>query len=190
VQFINTGAPIDEDTPFDASSLYAVARIQSTYAARYYRALGLRTYVGYLFHHESPLRKPGHMSQLIARGAERIARGDRTRLEIGDISVVKEWTFAGDVADGMLRLVRQDEVSEAVIGSGEGHSIEEWVDRCFTLAGLSWRDHVDVQPGFRPEYQRLVSRPSRLRAMGWKPTVSFDALAEMMMRPGPPSPLG
>lgn len=181
VQFQNRGEPIDEDSPFEASSLYAVARIQSVYAARYYRSLGLRTYVGYLFHHESPLRRPSHMSMRIALAARRIAR-EGGRLEVGDPSVVKEWTFAGDVAKALLHLVQQDAEAEVVIGSGEGHSIEEWLDCCFALVGLSWRDHVDLLPDFSVEYRRLVSRPARLRALGWSPTVSFAGLAEMMMR--------
>jgi hypothetical protein len=67
------------------------------------------------------------------------------------------------------------------LGSGEGHSIEEWLERCFELAGLNWRDHVDLVPGFAVEYARLISRPERLRALGWSPTVSFAALAEMLM---------
>ena len=181
VQFQNSGRPIDEGSPFEASSLYSVARIQSVYAARYYRSRGLRTFVGYLFHHESPLRKPSHMSKRIALAAQRIARDGHGRLEIGDPSVVKEWTFAGDVARAMLCLVRQDDVSEVVIGSGEGHSIENWLERCFSLAGLVWRDHVDLVPGFAVEYARLISRPERLRALGWSPTVSFAELAEMLM---------
>jgi GDPmannose 4,6-dehydratase len=186
VQFRDTGETIDEDTPFEPSSLYAVARIQSVYAARYYRSRGLRTYVGYLFHHESPLRKPGHVSKMVALAAQRIAAGHPEKLSLGDPSVVKEWTFAGDVARAIVTLLRQDQVWEAVIGSGEGHSIEEWVERCFALAGLAWRDHVVFRSGFTSEYKRLVSRPSRLRSLGWSPAVSFDALAEMMMLP--PSP--
>lgn len=181
VQFQNQGQPIDEATPFEASSLYAVARIQSVYAARYYRSRGLRTYVGYLFHHESPLRKPSHMSKRIVLAAQRI-KSEGGRLEIGDASVVKEWTFAGDVADAMLRLVRQDELSEAVVGSGEGHSIADWLEQCFGRVGLAWRDHVDLAAGFPVEYRQLVSRPTRLKALGWSPAVSFAELAEMMMQ--------
>jgi GDPmannose 4,6-dehydratase len=185
VQFRNEGAPIDERAPFEASSAYAVARIQSTFAARYYRGLGLRSFVGHLFHHESPLRKPGHLSRLITTAVKRIASGSNETLELGDTSVVKEWTFAGDTASGILRLVDQDEVSEAVIGSGEGHSVEEWLTQCFSLVGRSWRDHVRLKPGFRPEYSRLISAPARLRELGWRPLVTFEALAAMMMNAEP-----
>ncbi len=181
VQFENTGAPLDEDTPFAATSPYAVSRIHSAYAARYYRSRGLRTYVGYLFHHESPLRGAGHLSREIAQAARRIAAGSAETLEIGDPTVVKEWTFAGDTVEGILALVTQDAVSEAVIGSGEGHSVEDWLALCFARVNLMWRDHVKLKPGFRAEYPVLLSHPARLHALGWRPRVSFDALAAMMM---------
>ena len=61
LQFTNRGEPIYETDPFDASSAYSVERIHSVYSARYFRTLGVRVYVGYLFHHESPLRKPTHI---------------------------------------------------------------------------------------------------------------------------------
>jgi GDPmannose 4,6-dehydratase len=186
VQFKNVGQPIDEEAPFEASSPYAVARIQSVYAARYFRSLGVRTYVGYLFHHDSPRRGPRHVAQLIAAAARRIGGGSGEVLQLADTSVVKEWTFAGDVVQAMLALVNQDDVTEAVIGSGEGHSIEEWAERCFSAVGRNWRDHVHAAPGGRGEYPRLVSRPARLRSLGWTPRVSFEQLAEMMME----EPLG
>jgi GDPmannose 4,6-dehydratase len=163
------------------SSPYAVARIQSVYAARYFRTLGLRTYVGYLFHHDSPHRGPRHVAQLIAQAARRIGAGSAEVLELADTTVVKEWTFAGDVARAMVTLVEQEEVTEAVIGSGEGRSIAEWAERCFALVGRAWHDHVRVGPGGRGDTPRLVSRAARLRSLGWSPEVSFERLAEMMV---------
>jgi GDPmannose 4,6-dehydratase len=186
VQFRNTGKPIHESDPFEASSPYALARIHSTYAARYYRSLGIQTYVSYLFHHESPLRKPHHVSKLIADAARQIAAGTRSTLEIGDITVAKEWTFAGDVAEAIWTLVQQDHVHEAVIGSGETHTIEEWLQLCFGHVKLRWQDHVTFRDGFRPEYSRLVSDPTTIKSLGWRPRVSLPSLADMMMaQPAP-----
>jgi len=181
VQFRNTGKPISERDPFEASSPYAVARIQSVYAARYYRSLGLRVYVGYLFHHESPLRKPNHVSMKIALAAQRIAAGGQEKLELGDITVEKEWTFAGDVAQAMLTLVRQDDLFEATIGSGAAYSIKDWLEQCFGVIGKDWHDHVHLKEGFISEYPRLVSDPATIRSLGWSPKVGFAALAHMMM---------
>src|SRR6478672_7437285 len=97
LQFLNTGSPIKETDPFDASSLYAVSRIHSTFAARYYRTLGVRAYVGYFFNHDSPLRTERHINKLITSTVNRISSGSRETLEIGDISVQKEFGFAGDI---------------------------------------------------------------------------------------------
>jgi len=181
LQFKNTGKPVSENDPFEASSAYAVARIQSVYAARYYRSLGVRVYVGYLFHHESPLRGPGHVSKLIALAAQRIAAGSSEILELGDITVEKEWTFAGDVAQAMLDLVRQDRVFEAAIGSGIAYSIQDWLEQCFSAIGKDWKHHVRLKEGFVAEYPRLVSDPSTIRSLGWSPKVGFAELARMMM---------
>jgi GDPmannose 4,6-dehydratase len=187
VQFVNRGQPISENDDFEASSAYSLARIQSVYAGRYYRTLGLRVYVGYLFHHDSPLRKANHVSKMIALVAQRIAAGSTEVLEMGDITVRKEWGFAGDIAAGMLALVSQETVFEAAIGTGVTYTIENWLERCFQQVGRNWRDHVRLREGFVAEYRSLVSDPATIRALGWSPTVSFDALAEMMViqRPAP-----
>jgi GDPmannose 4,6-dehydratase len=182
VQFHNDGKPISETAPFEASSPYSLSRIHSVYAARYYRSLGVKTYVGYLFHHESPQRKPNHMSQKIILAAKRIKAGSNETLEIGDLSVEKEWTFAGDVAGAMLKLVSQDAVHEAVIGSGEAHSIQEWVECCFSQLGLDWRKHVRQISGFEPEFRRLVSDPRTIFSLDWRPVVGFSRLAAMMIQ--------
>ncbi len=184
LQFVNSGRPISENDPFEATSPYAVARIQSVYAGRYYRTLGLAVYFGYLFHHESPYRKPGHVSKMIALAARRIAAGSAETLELGDIGVEKEWTFAGDVAEAMFALVRQDRVFESVIGSGVTYTIRDWLEQCFGLIGRDWRSHVRLREGFVPEYRRLVSDPSTIRSLGWRPEVGFTELARLMMTAG------
>jgi GDPmannose 4,6-dehydratase len=181
LQFVNTGRPINEHDEFEASSPYCIARIQSVYAARYFRSLGIRAYIGYLFHHESPLRKPNHVGKMIALAVRRIASGSAEIIELGDISVAKEWTFAGDVAEAIMMLVEQDEVFEAVIGSGRAYTIEEWLDCCFALVGKDWRDHVSLKEGFRAEYPVLLSDPVTMKSMGWQAKTDIRSLATMMV---------
>lgn len=181
VQFRNTSGPISEGDEFDASSPYAIARIQSVYAARYFRSLGLKVYVGYLFHHESPYRKPGHISQTIVRFARQTASGGSDVLPLGDITVEKEWTFAGDVANAIMLLVNQEKVFEAAIGSGTTHSIRDWLDACFGIIGKDWEDRVKVSDTFVPEYKKLVSNPATIQSLGWNPRVSFQQLCQLMM---------
>ncbi len=181
LQFINNGHPIKETDEFSPTSAYAVARIHSVYAARYYRSLGIKTYVGYFFNHESPRRTPRHISKMIGEAVKRIANGSDEKIPIGDMSVKKEWTFAGDVVKGIWTLVNQDSVFETVIGSGKGYSIEEYLDECFTLIGKNKSDYVVSKNDFIPEYQALISDPSTLLSLGWSPETDLRDLAKMMV---------
>ena len=181
VQFKNTGNPISEDDEFEANSAYSVARIQSVYAARYFRTLGIKAYVGYLFHHESPMRKPKHISKMISSAVQRIAQGTHQVIEIGDLSVEKEFTFAGDVVRGILTLVEQDDIFEAAIGSGIAYSVEDWLRECFACIGKDWHNYVRSQDGFKAEYGTLFSNPGTINMLGWYPTMDLKALANMMV---------
>lgn len=184
LQFVNTGNPVSEHDQFDHTSAYVAVRNYSVFLARYYRTLGIRTYVGYLFHHESPLRKPNHVSQMIVQAVRRIAAGSEEVITLGDITVQKEWTFAGDIVEGIITLVEQEDVFEAVIGSGVAFSIENWLESCFALIGRDWRRNVRIREGFSPEYVKLVSDPRSINALGWRPKVGMGDLARMMLDAG------
>jgi len=181
LQFRNAGLPIKESDPFEARDAYSLCRIQSVYAARYYRSLGLKTYVGYFFNHDSPRRTERHVSKMIANAVKRIAKGEEVKVEIGDVSVVKEWTFAGDIVKAVWTFVQQEEIEEAVLGSGEGYSIMEYIKECFALIDKDWKDYVATQDDFKPDYKRLVSDPSLIYSLGWKPEISFSELVKMMI---------
>jgi len=181
LQFQNNNKPISETDPFEARDAYSVSRIQSVYAARYYRRLGINAYVGYFFNHDSPLRSERHMAMKIAAAAKRISEGSDEKLEIGDMSVVKEWTFAGDIVKGIWLLVNQDKIFEANISSGLGYSIREWVSECFKIAGKDPQAYIQERDDFKSEYRQLVSNPSLMKSLGFVPEVNFEELARMMM---------
>lgn len=183
MQFLNEGIPIDESTPFEAMSIYAAARIYAVHIARYYRRTFLqKNYIGYLFNHDSPLRSERHVNQKIVKTASRIAEGSQEKLHLGDITVKKEFMHARDAVAAIWTLVNQDKVFEAVIGTGLDYSIQDWVVQCFSIANLDWRDHIVIEKNYTPEYQRLVSNPTRIFGLGWQPKESFKSLALLMMR--------
>jgi GDPmannose 4,6-dehydratase len=181
LQFENKNLPIKETDSFEARDAYSVSRIQSVYAARYFRMLGVKAYVGYFFNHDSPRRSERHMAQKIAATAVRIANGSNEMLEIGDMSVIKEWTYAGDVIDGIWVLVNQENVYEANISSGLGYSILDWVKECFNLIGKDYRNFVIEKNDFKAEYRQLVSDAGLIKSLGFAPKVSFKTLAKMMI---------
>jgi GDPmannose 4,6-dehydratase len=183
MQFKNEGLPINEQTSFEASSNYSVARIQSVYAARYYRdRFRLKVYVGYFFNHDSPLRTDHHVNKMIVSAVKRIAMGSTERLELGNMNVCKEFSFAGDIVKAVWRLVNQDTIFETVIGSGKAYSIKEWTELCFQKINRNWENFVEVKSHFTPEYLMLVSDPSLVKGIGWEPEVDFYQMVEMMMK--------
>ncbi len=181
VQFKNEGNPIKETDEFEGNSPYSICRIQSVYAARYFRGLGVDVYVGYLFHHESPYRKATHISKLTTNFIKTLSKNPNNQLELGDIDVKKEWTFAMDIAEGIFTLVNQTNCYEACIGSGKVYSIKEWLECCFNVIGLSYQGFIKTKDGFKPEYNILVSNPTTINALGWQAKTSLNELAKIMM---------
>jgi len=181
VQFENRGLPINEQTPFAPLNAYAVSRIHSVYAGRYYRNLGIQVYVGYFFNHDSPLRTERHINQKIAAVVKRISKGSNEKIEIGNIDVKKEFNYAGDVVRAIWQIVNQDKIHEVIIGNGEAYSIFQWVEYCFKKMNLDWRNFTIIKKDYSPEYQILVSDPTILKSMGWRPLINFYQLADIML---------
>jgi GDPmannose 4,6-dehydratase len=182
LQFRNENLPIKETDPFAVNDAYSLARVESVYAARYFRdAFGLKVYVGYLFNHDSPRRKPQHMSQKIVHFLKETIAGTHQKIEIGDLTAKKEWGFAGDIVEGIWTLINQDDVFEATIGTGKAYSIKDWLDVCFHFRNLNWEKHVLPLEGYTSPYKILVSEPTTIFQLGWQPKVSFEQLSHMMI---------
>lgn len=180
LQFQNDGEPISEAFPRISENQYSLARNQSLEITRYFRGLGLKAYFGYYFHHDSPKRGVDHVAQKVATFAREFREGQSEVLEIQDPRFCKEWTFAGDTVAATWLLVNNDEVFEAVIGTGEIRSISEWIDLCFEKKGIDREKYV------RSSEAGECSLPYRaessvLRRLGWQPTVSFEQFGEMML---------
>lgn len=183
LQFINQNKPIRETDPFEARDAYSVSRIQSVYAARYFRNIHqVKAYVGYFFNHDSPRRSERHVAQKIAAAAKRISQGSAEILTIGDVNTIKEWTFAGDVVEAVWKLVQQEQFFEANLGSGVGYSIADFLQECFSFIGKEWIDYVKIEEGFKAEYKQLVADSTLIKSLGWKPKTSIKQLAQLMIQ--------
>lgn len=182
MQFKNLGKPIGEKTPFEASSPYAIARIQSVYAGRYYKnKFGMKVYIGYFFNHDSPLRTEQHLNKKISEAVKRIYKGSLEKITIGDMDAKKEFNFAGDIVEAIWLLINQDNIFEAIIGSGKAYSIKQYIDYCFKKINMNWKDHVVINRSFVSEYKVLVSNPKVIKSLGWSPKIGFKKIIDIMM---------
>lgn len=181
LQFVNTGDPISEACELDHSSGYCIARNHALFAGRYFRARDRRIYFGFLFNHDSPHRSSSHLNMKIAEAAARASVGLDPGLKVGDLKAEKEFNSASDIIAAVIVLMSQEDIFEFVIGSGVSHPVQRWVELCYGYVGLDWKKHVSIDSSYESPYRKLVSDPTRLRSLGWKPSVSIEQLAQEMM---------
>ena len=178
-------SPQDETTPFHPRSPYGVAKVYAHHLTVNYReSHGIFACCGILFNHESPRRSPEFVTRKIARGVADIARGRSRGLALGNLEARRDWGWAPDYVRAMHAMLSQDEPGDWVVATGESHSVAEFAERAFAVAGLDWRDHVTVDPALlRPaDIPGLVGDASRARRdLGWAPTVAFDELVRRMV---------
>ena len=177
--------PQREETPFHPRSPYGVAKVYGHYLTVNYReSYGLFACSGILFNHESPRRGLEFVTRKITDAVARIKLGLATELRLGNLDAKRDWGFAGDYVRAMWLMLQQQEADDYVIGTGETHSVEEFVSIAFGHVGLDWRKYVIQDPRFyRPaEVDLLLADPSKAQAqLGWRLEVSFDRLIRMMV---------
>lgn len=171
--FGDTGAaPATEATPFKPSSPYAVAKAAAYWqVANYREAYGLYACTGILFNHESPLRSERFVTQKIVRTACRIAAGSPETLQLGKLTIQRDWGWAPEYVDAMWRMLQQGAPQDLIIATGETHSLQDFVAETFHTLGLDWRQHVASNPALMRPSDPLVSQADPARAetaLGWR----------------------
>jgi GDPmannose 4,6-dehydratase len=176
--------PQSETTPFYPRSPYGVAKVYGHYITVNYReSYGLFACSGILFNHESPRRGLEFVTRKITHGVARIKLGLDKEIRLGNLQAKRDWGFAGDYVRAMWLMLQQDQADDYVIGTGQTHSVEEFVRIAFDHVQLDWKKHVIVDPQFyRPaEVDLLLANPAKAhRQMGWKPELSFEQLVNRM----------
>jgi len=178
-------SPQDEQTKFQPRSPYGVAKLYGHWITVNFReSYGMYAVSGILFNHESPRRGAEFVTRKVTLGAARIAAGLQKEIKLGNLEARRDWGFTGDYVRAMRLMLQQAEPQDYVIGTGETHSVREFVELAFELVGLDWKEHVVVDPSLsRPaDVDQLFANPARARAeLGWTPTVSFRELVKMMV---------
>ena len=195
--------PQRETTPFYPRSPYGAAKLYAYWITVNYReAYGIYASNGILFNHESPIRGETFVTRKISRGVAAIHLGLQENLYLGNLDAKRDWGHARDYAEGMWRILQQDEADDFILGTGESHSVREFVELAFREVGIrvAWRGRGIDETGidaasqrvlvkidrryFRPtEVDHLVSDPSKARQqLGWRHTVSFKELVTEMVQ--------
>lgn len=179
------GRAANEQTPFRPRSPYAVAKSTAYWLVDSYRAAyGLHASTGILFNHESPLRPERFVTKKIVAAAVRIARGERSRLTLGNTQIKRDWGWAPEYVEAMWLMLQQPNGSDFVIATGESHTLEEFAEAAFRQVGLDWREHTDLSEALmRPsDIAEGLGDASRAReVLGWSATHRMSDVAKAMV---------
>jgi len=176
--------PQNETTPRKPVTPYGAAKSFAHEMVGVYRARGMFASSAILYNHESPRRPHSFVARKISHEAARISMGLSDALVLGQMDVFRDWGYAPDYVDGMMRILDADQPGDFVVATGVAHSVRQFVEHAFAYVGIDdWSSYVSVDPAlYRPaDPKQLVGDPSRLRSLGWEPSVDFEQLVHLMV---------
>jgi len=181
-----TPPPQSEDTPFYPRSPYACAKVFAYHTTRNYReAHNIFAVNGILFNHESERRGETFVTKKVTKGIARILAGLDKKLYLGNLNAKRDWGYAPEYVEAMWMMLQQPEAEDYVIGTGEGHSVKEFVETAFELVGLNWQDYVEIDSKYyRPtEVESLIADTRKAKEkLGWEAKTNFKELVKKMLK--------
>lgn len=177
--------PQNEETPFKPRSPYACAKVYAYWVTRNYRdGYNIFACNGVLFNHESPRRGETFVTRKITIGIAGILNKKQEHLYLGNLNPKRDWGFAPEYVECMWQMLQLEHPDDFVVGTGEAHSVREFLEAAFSYVGLSAEDHVKIDPRyFRPtEAEELVADPARAKKrLNWNPKIRFEDLVKIMV---------
>ena len=177
--------PQNEQTLFRPRSPYAAAKVYAYWMTVNYRE-GYQVFAcnGILFNHESPRRGQTFVTRKITKGLVSILAGMQKKLYLGNLEAKRDWGYAPEYVETMWLMLQRDEPDDYVVGTGEAHSVKEFLEEAFSYADLDYREYVEIdQCYFRPtEAEYFLADAARAREkLGWEPKVTFKELVSIMV---------
>ncbi|RVX44570.1 GDPmannose 4,6-dehydratase [Nonomuraea polychroma] len=173
----------DESTPLRPASVYGITKAAGLLHCRAYRESGFFVSAGILYNHESPLRRPEFVTRKIVQAVARIQREGDGQVTLGRLSAVVDWGYAPDYVAAMTAILAASEPGDFIVASGQGHTVGDFAQTAFALAGLDWSRHVREDPGVLTRGgTTLIGNPAKLRRLtGWRPTVDFTGMIRKLL---------
>lgn len=178
-------SPQNEKTAFSPTSPYAVAKVYAHWMTKNYReGYGIFACNGILFNHESPRRGEIFVTRKITRAIANILADKQQFLYLGNLEPRRDWGYAPEYVEIMWQILQQNKPDDFVVGTGEQHSVREFVKEAFLYVGLDWEKYVKIDSRyFRPtETEDLAADSSKIaKTLGWKVKVRFKDLIKIMV---------
>ena len=175
----------NETTRFNPQSPYACAKLMAYYLTRYYReTFGIFASTALLYNHESPRRPEEYVTRKITSSVARISCGKQDKLVLGDLSARIDWGYAREYMEVAWNILQLEKPDDFVIGTGEAHSVEDFVEEAFSLVGLKKNKYLTTDVNLiRPtKTSTLIGDITKAnKYFGFNPKVKFKELVKIMV---------
>lgn len=184
--FGSSPPPQNEKTPFNPQSPYGAAKLFAYNMTNLYRdAYGIFAVSGILFNHESERRGETFVTRKITRAIARIKAGLDNKIYLGNLDAKRDWGYSPEYMEAAWLMMQQPKPDDFVIGTGETHTVKEFVELAFKEAGLGdWKKYVEIDPQYyRPAEVNVLVADTRKakKVLGWKPKTKFEDLIKIMV---------
>jgi len=184
--FGSSPPPQNEKTPLSPQSPYGAAKIFAYNMTNLYReAYGIFAVNGILFNHESERRGETFVTRKITRGIARIKAGLDKKLYLGNLNAKRDWGYSPEYMEAAWLMMQQPKPDDFVIGTGETHTVKEFIELAFKEAGLgNWKKYVEIDHQYyRPaEVNILVADATKAKKiLKWQPKTKFKDLVKIMV---------
>lgn len=178
-------SPQNENTKFYPRSAYGISKVAGFELTRNYReGYNFFASTGILFNHESPRRGFEFVTRKISLAVAKIHNNLQKELRLGNIKAKRDWGHAKDYVEAMWLMLQQKKAEDYVIGTGEQHSVEEFLDIAFKHVGKNYKDYLKIDERFfRPtEVETLLANPTNSKKkLNWEPKIKFEDLVKEMV---------
>jgi GDPmannose 4,6-dehydratase len=198
-------SPQDEKHPLNPQSPYGAAKCAARHIVRVYReSYDLYAIQGWLFNHEGSRRGLDFVTRKISNTVAKIKLALESKtsvpiLKLGNLEAKRDWSDAEDFMEGVWLMLNQENPKNYVLGSGEMHTVREFLDEALKCARIDFEKTgsednekyytldgqliFEVDPKFyRPaEVHELCGDCSLAeKEIGWKRKTNFQKLVEKM----------
>lgn len=181
----DVGSTITEKAASNPLNPYGISKLAAHLAVDNYRAThDLFACNGILFSHTSPRQLRDTVAKNITRSAAQISLGLVDKMIVGDMTIKRDWAYAGDVAEAMWLMLQQKKPGDYIVANGVSYSIAEFIAEALGCVGIKqWKKYVTVDSALirKNDIKNMVGSPRTLKKIGWKPKVTFHELVKMLV---------
>jgi len=196
---------LDENSPMNPVSPYAIAKLYAYHMVRHYRdAFGIFAVNGILQNHESSRRGDNFVTKKIVLWAKHnwfiSDKTKKTPLHIGRLDSSRDWSHAKDMVKGMWMILQESKPEDYVLGSGVRTTVRTFIEKVVKEFGhtIQWKESGVDEKGYiqdelavvvDPRYYRpnelsdLVGNPEKAKTkLGWIQEYDIDKLIKEMIQ--------